>query len=70
LPGTERLASEKRSLFHFFHSTIIDWREIGLRLLLTVIAGALIGFNRREHGHPAGLRTTTLLCLAASLSMI
>jgi len=51
-------------------STSIDWREIGLRLFLTLIAGALIGFNRGEHGHPAGLRTTTLVCLAASLSMI
>jgi putative Mg2+ transporter-C (MgtC) family protein len=50
-------------------STSIDWREISLRLLLTVVAGALIGFNRGEHGHPAGLRTTTLVCLAASLSM-
>ena len=51
-------------------STSIDWREISLRLLLTIVAGALIGFNRGEHGHPAGLRTTTLVCLAASLSMI
>jgi putative Mg2+ transporter-C (MgtC) family protein len=51
-------------------STSIDWREISLRLVLTVLGGALIGFNRGEHGHPAGLRTTTLVCLAASLSMI
>jgi putative Mg2+ transporter-C (MgtC) family protein len=51
-------------------STNIDWREISLRLLLTIIGGALVGFNRGEHGHPAGLRTTTLVCLAASLSMI
>jgi putative Mg2+ transporter-C (MgtC) family protein len=26
--------------------------------------------NRGEHGHPAGLRTTLLVCLAASISMI
>jgi len=51
-------------------TTFLDWREISLRLLLTIVAGALIGFNRGEHGHPAGLRTTTLVCLAASLSMI
>jgi hypothetical protein len=30
----------------------------------------LIGINRSEHGRPAGLRTTLLVCLAASLSMI
>lgn len=41
-----------------------------MRLLLTVISGALIGMNREEHGQGAGLRTTMLVCLAASLSMI
>ena len=44
--------------------------EIALRLLLTVVAGAVIGFNREQHGGPAGLRTTILVCLAASISMI
>jgi len=51
-------------------STNLDWREISLRLILTLFAGALIGLNRGEHGHPAGLRTTTLVCLAAALAMI
>jgi putative Mg2+ transporter-C (MgtC) family protein len=49
---------------------ILEWREIALRLLFTVIAGGLIGFNRGEQGRPAGLRTTLLVCLAASISMI
>ncbi|HWB59691.1 MAG TPA: MgtC/SapB family protein [Chthoniobacteraceae bacterium] len=35
-----------------------------------MVAGALIGFNREERGHSAGLRTTMLVCMAASLSMI
>jgi putative Mg2+ transporter-C (MgtC) family protein len=35
-----------------------------------VIGGALIGIDRGEHGRAAGLRTTLLVCLAASLSMI
>jgi putative Mg2+ transporter-C (MgtC) family protein len=48
----------------------IDWREIALRLLCTVLAGAVIGFNREGRGHTAGLRTTILLCLSASLAMI
>ena len=48
----------------------IGWGEIALRLALTVIAGILIGVNRSEHGHAAGLRTTLLVCLAASLSML
>lgn len=48
----------------------IDWREIALRLLCTVFAGGVIGFNREGHGRTAGLRTTILLCLSASLAMI
>jgi putative Mg2+ transporter-C (MgtC) family protein len=48
----------------------IEWPEIALRLLLTVIAGGLLGMNRSEHGHAAGLRTTLLVCLAASVSML
>lgn len=48
----------------------IGWSEISIRLALTLLAGALIGFNRGEHGRPAGMRTTILVCLAASLSMI
>jgi putative Mg2+ transporter-C (MgtC) family protein len=51
-------------------STTLQWQEIAVRLILTVIGGALIGFNRTEHGRPAGLRTTMLVCLAASISMI
>jgi putative Mg2+ transporter-C (MgtC) family protein len=49
---------------------VLTWQEIALRLLFAVIAGALIGFNRGEHGHAAGLRTTLLLCLAAAVAML
>jgi putative Mg2+ transporter-C (MgtC) family protein len=48
----------------------IEWSDIALRLALTLLAGALIGFNRGERGRPAGLRTMMLVCLAASLAMI
>jgi putative Mg2+ transporter-C (MgtC) family protein len=48
----------------------IGWPEIALRLALTLLAGALIGFNRGERGRPAGLRTMMLVCLAASLATI
>jgi len=49
---------------------IIDWRDVSIRLIWTVVAGLVIGFNRGEHGRPAGMRTTLLVCLAASISMI
>ncbi|HXE41506.1 MAG TPA: MgtC/SapB family protein, partial [Candidatus Baltobacteraceae bacterium] len=48
----------------------IDWQEIAIRLICTVFAGAVIGFNREEHGRTAGLRTVILICLSASLAMI
>lgn len=48
----------------------VGWTDLTLRLALTLAAGALIGFNRDEHGRPAGLRTTMLVCLAAAVAMI
>lgn len=51
-------------------SLILTWQEIALRLALSVVAGTLIGLDRGEHGRPAGLRTTLLVCLAAAVAMI
>jgi putative Mg2+ transporter-C (MgtC) family protein len=48
----------------------LDWGELLLRLVITIAAGGVIGTNRGERGKPAGLRTTVLVCLAASLSMV
>jgi putative Mg2+ transporter-C (MgtC) family protein len=48
----------------------INWPEIAIRLLCAFISAALIGLNRSEHGHAAGLRTLILVSLAACVSMI
>jgi putative Mg2+ transporter-C (MgtC) family protein len=48
----------------------LTWQEIAIRLALSVLAGGLIGVDRGEHGRPAGLRTTLLVCLAAAVAMI
>ena len=48
----------------------VTWWDIIVRLLVTFAAGAIVGANRSEHGRPAGLRTTVLVCLTASASMI
>ncbi|HVT96302.1 MAG TPA: MgtC/SapB family protein [Acidobacteriaceae bacterium] len=48
----------------------IHWPAIALRLVLTVLAGAALGTDRSRNGHPAGLRTTLLVTLAASVAMI
>jgi putative Mg2+ transporter-C (MgtC) family protein len=44
--------------------------QIWLRLILTVIAGALLGLNRGAHGNAAGFRTTILVGLAAAVAMV
>jgi putative Mg2+ transporter-C (MgtC) family protein len=48
----------------------LSWQDIAIRLALSVLAGALIGVNRERRRQPAGLRTTTLVALAASVAMI
>ncbi|HEY1610725.1 MAG TPA: MgtC/SapB family protein [Paraburkholderia sp.] len=48
----------------------LTWPDLVLRLVLTAIAGTLIGLNRDETGNAAGLRTTLLVCLAACIAMI
>jgi putative Mg2+ transporter-C (MgtC) family protein len=47
----------------------VTWQDIAVRLFLTMIAGAMVGFNRGVRGHAAGLRTTILVSLAASVAM-
>lgn len=41
--------------------------EVLLRLLLAVVLGAAIGFQREWAGKPAGLRTLALICLGSAL---
>jgi putative Mg2+ transporter-C (MgtC) family protein len=44
--------------------------EIGIRLLLALAAGGIIGLERSYHGRPAGFRTHALVCVASSLLML
>ncbi|HTV36346.1 MAG TPA: MgtC/SapB family protein, partial [Xanthobacteraceae bacterium] len=48
----------------------VTWVDLAVRILCTLIAGAVIGYDRRESGKAAGLRTTMLVCLAASVAML
>lgn len=48
----------------------VTWADLAARLLSTLIAGAIIGYNRGAQGKSAGLRTTLLVCLAASVAML
>jgi putative Mg2+ transporter-C (MgtC) family protein len=48
----------------------LGWGEILLRLGLAAGVGLILGFNRTERGHPAGLRTMLLVSVAAALAMV
>jgi putative Mg2+ transporter-C (MgtC) family protein len=48
----------------------VTWADILLRLAASVLAGAILGYDRGTRGHIAGLRTTILICLAAAGAMI
>jgi putative Mg2+ transporter-C (MgtC) family protein len=48
----------------------LEWSDIAIRLFCTAAAGFPIGFDRGEHGRPAGLRTMILIALAACIAML
>ena len=47
-----------------------DFGPILISMLAAIITGGVIGLERSYHGHPAGFRTHTLVCLASSLLML
>jgi putative Mg2+ transporter-C (MgtC) family protein len=48
----------------------IDQIHITFRLVLSVLLGGLIGFERERSSHAAGLRTHILVCLGSTLVML
>jgi putative Mg2+ transporter-C (MgtC) family protein len=44
--------------------------DVLLRLGLALVAGLIIGSERESHGRAAGLRTTSLVCIASAVAMI
>lgn len=48
----------------------IDWRDIAIRLALTVLACGILGWERGEGDRAAGMRTTLIVGLAAAIAMI
>ena len=49
---------------------VLDIKEITIRLLVAVVLGGLIGWERERKEGAAGLRTHMLVCIASSLIMI
>lgn len=50
--------------------TYVAPEQILLRVLATLIAGAIVGTERESHGRAAGLRTTILVAVAACVAML
>lgn len=50
--------------------TTVEPTEVLLRAGLSFLAGGMLGLERETHGRAAGLRTTTLACVAACIAMI
>lgn len=48
----------------------LSFEEVLIRLALAVFCGGLIGMERERRGRPAGLRTYTIVCLGAALTML
>lgn len=56
------------NILNIIHS--ISPISIAFRLLLALVCGGIIGFERGRKGRPAGLRTHILVCIGSSLAMI
>ncbi len=48
----------------------ISYWEIAIRLVLAVLLGGLVGFERETHNRPAGFRTHILVCVGSALIMM
>ena len=47
-----------------------DFYEIAVRIIVALVAGALIGYERSYRGRPAGFRTHALVCMASAMLML
>lgn len=49
---------------------MLDEKTMLIRLLVSLVLGALIGLEREFHKHPAGLRTFMIICLGSTLATL
>jgi putative Mg2+ transporter-C (MgtC) family protein len=47
-----------------------EYNEIAIRLCVALVIGSALGLNRDLHGHPAGLRTHSLVSLGAAVATL
>ena len=46
----------------------MEWEQIVIRLILSVLIGGFIGAERGRHGRAAGMRTHILVCLGSTIT--
>src|SRR4030095_16757183 len=49
---------------------VSDNYKMAVRIVVALVAGALIGYERSYRGRPAGFRTHALVCMASSMLML
>lgn len=49
---------------------MIDWLHISIRLILALVLGGLVGWEREQNNHAAGFRTHILVCVGSALIML
>ena len=52
------------------NSTAIDLSTVVIRLLVSLLLGVAIGFERQRRGRDAGLRTFSLICIGSTIAMM
>ena len=58
------------TFFDTVTSTKITLDSAVFKMVLSLLAGGIVGFNREQHKHPAGFRTHILICMGSALLMI
>lgn len=58
------------SIMESLTSTVVTLPNAALRLLLAMVLGSVIGWERKRKGQVAGLRTFTLISMGACLAML
>jgi putative Mg2+ transporter-C (MgtC) family protein len=51
----------------YYPFSLNDWLHVSLRLILALLIGAIVGWNREITGKPAGLRTHMLVSFGSAL---
>ncbi|MDE6464398.1 MAG: MgtC/SapB family protein, partial [Muribaculaceae bacterium] len=58
------------SLYEAVNSTDITTAGGVYRMVLSMLLGAVVGYERKRKGQTAGVRTFSLICMGATLAMI